>query len=68
MALLVAFGVMNLGAMIALATVAMIEKVWVHGVGFSRAVGVLSLSAAAVVVWVPQVAPGLEPAFRTMGM
>ena len=68
MALLVAFGVMNLGAMIALAAVVMIEKVWVHGVGFSRAVGVLSLSAAAAVVWVPQLAPGLVPASRMMGM
>jgi predicted metal-binding membrane protein len=68
MALLVAFGLMNVGAMVALAFVVVTEKVWAHGAGLARVVGVASLVAAGLVVWVPGLAPGLEHTSRMAGM
>ena len=68
---LVALGVMNLVAMGVLAATVLVEKLWSHGVGFSRAVGVLALLVAVAVIWVPSLAPGLhgsgvaEPALMT---
>lgn len=59
MAILIALGVMNVPAMIALAAVIAIEKVWRWGVHFSRAVGVAALAAALAVIWEPGLAPGL---------
>lgn len=59
MAILIALGVMNVPAMIVLAAVIAIEKVWRWGVHFSRAVGVAALAAAAAVIWEPSLAPGL---------
>src|SRR5215470_11418401 len=46
MALFVVLGVMNVAAMVLLAVVVLVEKLWVHGEVFSRAVGVAALVAA----------------------
>ncbi len=59
MVILIALGVMNVPAMIALAAVIAAEKVWRWGVHFSRAVGVAALGAAFAVIWEPGLAPGL---------
>jgi predicted metal-binding membrane protein len=59
MVLLVAFGVMNVPAMILLAAVVATEKIWRWGERFSRAVGVAALAAAVLVIWIPELAPGL---------
>lgn len=59
-ALLVAFGVMNVAAMITLAAVVIVEKLWSRGEGFSRAVGVVAVVLAVAVIWVPELAPGLH--------
>jgi hypothetical protein len=42
-----------------------IEKLWVHGERFSKAVGVASLGLAGLVIFVPELAPGLTG--ETMG-
>ena len=60
MVLMVAFGVMNLVAMIALAAVVAVEKQWSHGDRFAKAVGVASLTLAVVVIFYPDIAPGLH--------
>ncbi len=57
---LVAVGVMNLAAMLVLAGVVVLEKLWSRGVTFSRAVGVLALVLAVAVIWMPELAPGLQ--------
>lgn len=62
MILLVAVGAMNIAAMVALAGVIWIEKVWRHGRAFSRAVGVSLLAVAALVPFVPSLLPGLTVA------
>lgn len=59
MVLLVAFGVMNVPAMVLLAAVVALEKVWRRGEYLARGVGVAALAAAIAVVWVPGLAPGL---------
>lgn len=59
MALMIAFGVMNLWAMVALAAVIGIEKLLPRGEEFSRAIGVISLGLAVLVFFVPEIAPGL---------
>ncbi len=58
--LLIVAGVMNLLAMVVLALVVLLEKLWSRGVGFSRAVGVLALVLAVAVIWLPALAPGLH--------
>lgn len=57
--ILIVAGVMNLVAMVVLAAVVLIEKLWSRGVGMSRAVGVLALVCAVAVIWMPALAPGL---------
>jgi predicted metal-binding membrane protein len=59
MVLFVAFGVMNLLAMIGLAAVVIAEKQWSRGEGLARLVGVVLLVLAIVVLFVPGIAPGL---------
>jgi len=59
MALLVAFGLMNVIAMVVLAGAVLAEKTWVWGPQFSRVLGVAALGLAAAVVLVPGLAPGL---------
>lgn len=60
MVLLIAFGVMNVAAMIALSAIVIVEKTWRHGVRFARVVGVLALVFAAAVLLRPALAPGLH--------
>ena len=67
MALLVAFGLMNLAAMIVLAAVVVIEKTGPWGRRFSRTLGIVALVLAVVVVFQPHLAPGLQPASGSMG-
>jgi predicted metal-binding membrane protein len=59
MIVLVAVGAMNVLAMIALAGVILIEKIWRHGQAFSRAIGVSLLVVAALVPFIPALLPGL---------
>lgn len=68
MGLFIAFGVMNVAAMVALATVVLIEKRTRHGEGFARVVGVAALGLAVTAVWVPGVAPGLHAVHALGGM
>ena len=62
MIVLVAVGAMNVPAMVALAGVILIEKVWRHGPAFSRAVGVSLLVLAALAPFIPSLLPGLRAA------
>lgn len=66
MLLMVAFGVMNLGAMVGLAAVIAIEKVWRHGEMFARGFGVACLVFAVALVFEPGLAPGLDPGSMMM--
>ena len=66
MVLMLAFGIMNLGAMLILTTVVVIEKSWTQGVLFSRFVGVTCCVLAIAVIWLPRLAPGLL--FPSVGM
>ena len=61
MLVLIAFGVMNLPAMIGVALIIAIEKVWRFGEMFARVVGVSALVYAALVGIEPSLAPGLDP-------
>lgn len=61
MALLVAFGLMNLAAMVALASIVVVEKTAPWGYRFSRALGIAALMLALVVAFQPHLAPGLQP-------
>ena len=68
MALLVAFGLMNLAAMTVLAAVVLIEKAGPSRRRFSQSLGVVALVLAALVIFQPHLAPGLQPAAgRAMG-
>lgn len=60
MTLMAVFGMMNVAAMVIIAMVVALEKLWVHGEGFSRFVGVVNLGLAALVLAVPQVAVALH--------
>jgi predicted metal-binding membrane protein len=60
MVLLVAFGVMNILAVVALAGVVTVEKLWSRGPAFSRITGLVALGLAVAVVWIPGLAPGLH--------
>ncbi len=68
MALMAAYGFMNLWAMVGIATVIAIEKYWVRGDWFARAVGVTALVFAVAVIWVPGLAPGLDGSGVVMNM
>lgn len=61
MLLMVAFGVMNVGAMVGLAVVIAVEKVWRHGEKFARVFGVGCLAFAVLLMFEPGLAPGLDP-------
>jgi predicted metal-binding membrane protein len=61
MLVLLAFGVMNLPAMIGVAVIIAVEKVWRFGEAFARIVGVAALVYAALVGLAPSLAPGLDP-------
>lgn len=59
MAILVAVGLMNLVAMVVLATVILAEKTWRGGPWLSRVLGVVALVLALAVVFRPALAAGL---------
>lgn len=61
MALLIAVGVMNLLAMVAIAALVVIEKLWVRGPFAGRLAGLALLALALAAIWVPSIAPGLDP-------
>jgi predicted metal-binding membrane protein len=60
MALLIAFGLMNVIAMVVLAGAVLVEKTWARGARLSRALGVAALALAIAVVFEPGLAPGLH--------
>jgi predicted metal-binding membrane protein len=62
MALLIAFGLMNVIAMVVLAGAVLVEKTWAWGPRFSRVLGVAALGLAIAVIFVPDLAPGLHQA------
>ena len=68
MALLVAFGLMNLAAMIGLAAIVLLEKTGPWGRSFSAVLGVAALVLAVLVVFQPNLAPGLETGSMTTRM
>ncbi len=65
MALLAAFGVMNLWAMAALTAVVAGEKLLPSGRVIAGAAGLISLGMAVAVFWVPALAPGLTAGTMT---
>jgi predicted metal-binding membrane protein len=67
-ALLVAFGLMNVIAMVVLATAVLAEKTWARGPLFARGLGIAALVLAIVVVFDPGFAPGLHHAGSPGGM
>jgi predicted metal-binding membrane protein len=68
MALFVVLGVMNVAAMVVLAVVVLVEKLWVHGEVLARVVGVAALALAVTAIWVPALTPGLHGTSQMMGM
>ena len=60
MLLLVALGVMNTWAMIAVAAVVLVEKLSRRGELVARLVGAGALVLAVAVIWIPDLAPGLQ--------
>jgi predicted metal-binding membrane protein len=59
MALLIAFGLMNLAAMIVLAGVVVVEKTGPWGRRLSQFLGIVALALAIAVIFDPHLAPGL---------
>jgi predicted metal-binding membrane protein len=68
MALLVAFGLMNVIALVVLAGSVLVERTWVRGPRFSRLPGVAALGLALAVISAPGLAPGLHQAPSPGGM
>jgi len=68
MAILIAVGVMNIVAMVGLAALILVEKTWARGPVVARLAGVAALGLAAVTIWLPWLAPGLQAAHPMMGM
>jgi predicted metal-binding membrane protein len=68
MALLVVLGMMNLAAMVVLAAVVLVEKLWVHGELLARIVGIAALALAVAVIFLPELAPGLHGTSQMMDM
>jgi predicted metal-binding membrane protein len=60
MVILVAVGLMNIAAMVALAAVILVEKVFRWGPAVGRLAGVAALALAVAVFWFPWLAPGLH--------
>ncbi len=68
MALLVVFGLMNVVAMIVLAAIVLVEKTSVWGPQFGRALGIVALVLAVLVILLPGIAPGLDHVVHAGGM
>jgi predicted metal-binding membrane protein len=66
MVILVAVGVMNVAAMVALAALVLIEKVWTWGPAAGRLAGAAALALAVATIWLPWLAPGLHAAPQMM--
>jgi predicted metal-binding membrane protein len=62
MIILIALGVMNIAAMVGLAALVLVEKVWKLGVLTSRVAGLAALALAVATIWYPWLAPGLHAA------
>ena len=62
MVILIAVGVMNVGAMIGLAVLVLVEKTWRWGAMAGRVAGVAALALAVAIIWLPWLAPGLHAA------
>ena len=62
MVILIAVGVMNLGAMVGLAALVLIEKIWRWGPAAGRLAGFAALALAVATIWFPWLAPGLHGA------
>ncbi len=62
MVILIAVGVMNVAAMVGLAALVLIEKVWRWGLAAGRLAGVAALALAVATIWLPWLAPGLRAA------
>jgi predicted metal-binding membrane protein len=62
MVILIVVGLMNVLAMIGLAVIVLIEKVWAHGPAAARFAGAAALALAAATIWFPWLAPGLHAA------
>lgn len=60
MVVLIAMGIMNVGAMAVLAIVIGLEKLWRHGEFLSRALGLTFVAASLLAVLYPQLLPGLQ--------
>ena len=61
MVVLLAVGLMNVAAMVGLAAVIFLEKLWRHGKLLSLLVGVALLAMAALVALYPLLLPALQP-------
>lgn len=61
MVLMLAFGVMNVAAMVGLALIIAVEKHWRHGMRFAQVVGFVAVIWALLIVADPRFAPGLDP-------
>jgi predicted metal-binding membrane protein len=66
MVILVAVGVMNVAAMVGLAALVLIEKVWTWGPAAGRLAGAAALALAVATIWLPWLAPGLHAAPQMM--
>jgi len=66
MVILIAVGVMNIAAMVALAALVLIEKIWIWGRAAGRLAGVAALALAVCTIWLPWLAPGLHAAAQMM--
>jgi predicted metal-binding membrane protein len=66
MVLLVAVGVMNVAAMVALAALVLTEKLWRWGPAAGRLAGAAALAFALAAIWFPWLAPGLHAAPQMM--
>jgi predicted metal-binding membrane protein len=62
MVVLLAVGLMNVAAMVALTAVIFLEKLWRHGKLMSVLVGIVLLAMAALVAFYPSLLPALQPA------
>ena len=66
MVILVAVGVMNIAAMVGLAALILIEKVWIRGPMVGRLAGAAALALAVATFWLPWLAPGLHATTQMM--
>jgi predicted metal-binding membrane protein len=66
MVILIAVGVMNVAAMVGLAALVLIEKLWRWGPQAGRLAGVAALALAVATIWLPWLAPGLHAAPQMM--